>query len=92
MVRVRERKTPKSWLEMRELVIKVADKIDKERCEARKKAKKTRIVQAGEFCELFCCNNANIKEWRSQGMPYIKNEGCYIYDVEKCHAWFRGEV
>lgn len=73
-------------------MIRVADKIDKERCEAKTKAKPTRIIDAGEFYKDFCCTSDELRRWRSDGMPCIKDDrGGYLYDVEQCHAWFRGE-
>lgn len=89
---VTEKRIHKHWLYMKELVIRVADKMDKERCEARKKAKQTRIIDTGEFYNEFCCVSSDVKRWRSEGMPCIKGDGGYFYDVEQCHAWFRGEL
>lgn len=80
------KRMPKSapWAAMRELVIRVSDMNNKQ----------SKVVTAKEFCKIFRCQPCLLVKWRSEGMPFIKTESGknkYLYDVEKCHAWFRGE-
>ena len=49
-------------------------------------------VSPKEFCELFVCTNSEINRFRRQGMPAKKDVRGYIYNVEECRAWFRGDI
>ena len=57
-------------------------------------------ISGREFNEEFCADPTSTDKWRCEGMPFIFGKdvglpkGCttYLYPVEACHAWFRGEL
>jgi hypothetical protein len=49
------------------------------------------LVNSAIACEKLLCNHRELANWRKLGMPAIKIGQSWYYDLEKCHAWFRGE-
>ena len=49
------------------------------------------IVGTKEFCNKFLCRSSDIASWRAQGMPYIKTDVIFEYNVADCQAWFAGK-
>lgn len=48
-------------------------------------------INPQEFCRLFYCSLDDARKFRKQGMPAYKDGRQYLYNVELCQAWFRGE-
>lgn len=53
----------------------------------------------GEICvagrlaeEIFICPTTEMKDWRNEGMPVVKEKGRNWYPVDRCHAWFAGTL
>jgi hypothetical protein len=51
----------------------------------------TPYISSKEFCRMFICSMEEAGSFRRQGMPAKKDGKGYIYNVEKCQAWFRGD-
>ncbi|WHH59123.1 hypothetical protein [Petroclostridium sp. X23] len=49
------------------------------------------FVNANQIYEKFFCDPYDLTKWRKEGMPFIKVDGAYYYNIEDCQAWFRGE-
>lgn len=51
-------------------------------------------VNATEAKKALCAYESDLEKWRKQGMPHkvVKgSRGKYIYCIEDCQKWFRGE-
>ena len=53
----------------------------------------------GELCanhslamQIFIAHGSLMQRWRADGMPHYKIGRCVYYPIERCHAWFRGEI
>ena len=56
-------------------------------------------MNGNDFFKELCCSQGIVDIWRCEGMPFAfavdfgfsGEKSKYLYPVEKCHAWFRGE-
>ena len=49
------------------------------------------IISEYKAMQVLNCTRRDLARWRKEGMPYMRQGGHLVYDLDKLHRWFRGE-